>query len=155
MADSNKEVAHASGNGRRVLGPQDVKRSPEIKEVELPGREGVFRLQKIAWREKEEIDLAALITTTDREGNITVRREGRMYMPRIVAAAWVDERGERYYKTLAEAEQLADADIELISKLYEAVADFNGFGEVARAEMGKDSSGTPTASGGSPSVSRS
>jgi hypothetical protein len=156
MAESkDKDTAHANGNGRRVLGPQDVQRSREIKEVELPGYEGVFRIQKIGWRELEEINLACEVTITDREGNTRTQQNRRMYLPRFVAAAWVDEHGERYLKNFQDAEVLGDSDVLFINHMFEAVSKFNSIGNEARAEVGKDSSGTSTASGGSTSVSKS
>jgi hypothetical protein len=151
MADK-KDGAHANGNGKRVLGPQDVKRAPEIKEFEFPGYDGVFRIKKMGWRELEEIQLAALVTVPGPNGTSTVKNERRMYIPRIVAGCWVDEKGERYFKTIGEAEQLADGDVDLITSLFNAASEVNALSEEVRAELGKDSSSPQTVSGGSSSV---
>jgi hypothetical protein len=155
MADTKQKGGHPNGNGKRVLGPNDVKRVPEIREYEFPGYEGVFRLKKMGWRELEEIQLASLVQTTDREGKTLVRNDRRMYIPRIVAGCWVDAQGERYLPTLAQAEELADADIDLMTRLYEAANEVNGLAAEVRAELGKDLSTAQTESGGSPSVSKS
>jgi hypothetical protein len=156
MAESKqKDTAHANGNGRRVLGPKDVHAPARIEEFTVEGHEGVFRLQEIFWRAKEEIDLAAVKQVPGPKGPTAVR-DGRMYMPRIVAAAWVDEKGERYYKTMADAEDLgARGNLKLIEALYQHAAKMNGFAGEEREEVGKDSSGTPTDSGGTTSASPS
>lgn len=149
MADEGTHgAAHTNGhgNGKRALGLEALKVPRRTGTVEVEGYDGYFRLQELTFDER--ISVSAL------EGTDEAKRNGnRLVIPRIVALGWINDDGSRVIPDLVGGgEAVAKLTSRAVMAMHAKITELSAASKEASEEMGKASSPTPTASGGSPSA---